>query len=249
MGYMTKARILIVDSDPLIVQSLREQLLKYGHEVSALGELGDGGLLKQAGAPHLIVLHIPDTSRGLAMIGQIRQTADVPIILTAPSCDKIDRVVCLEAGADDCMCKPFDVREMAAKIQAVVRRTPLARDPYLADGAPREWRFKGLIIQSNRRRIVLENESVELTTAEFDLLKLLVANSPQPLSREKILDRLRGIEWEAVDRSVDILVSRLRDKLRDDPRKPRYIRTIRSVGYQFVGEADESQEETAEVAS
>lgn len=231
---MTRSKILIIDSDARLVQTLREELLKFGFEVNALSEFKDTRFLREVNAPHLIVLNgtVDD-------VAAIRRESQVAIIITSIKGDVSDRVVGLEAGADDYLVKPYEPRELIARINTVLRRAPL-RENSVSESDQREWRFKGLHVQSTRRRIILDNEPVELTTAEFDLLRMLVSNAQQTLSREHILDQLRGIEWEAVDRSVDILVSRLRDKLRDDPRKPRFIRTVRSVGYQFVGEPEDA---------
>lgn len=238
--YMAKTRVLIIESDARIVQGVREHLLKFGFEVNSLSEFRDTRFLREVNAPHLVIVE------NIEQVKAIRAESQLPIIVTSTKGEVVDRVVGLEAGADDYLVKPYETRELAARIAVVMRRAPV-REVGSLDGDQREWRFKGLTVQSNRRRILLDDQQVELTTAEFDLLRMLVANSQQSLSREQILDQLRGIEWEAVDRSVDILVSRLRDKLNDDPRKPRFIRTVRSVGYQFIGEPlpAESREEAA----
>ncbi|MEW6056193.1 MAG: response regulator transcription factor [Bdellovibrionota bacterium] len=233
---MRKSRLLIIDSDSKWVQALREHLLAQGFEVNALAEFSDTRFLREPSAPHLIILN--SGIDALELVKRIRRESQVPLILTTNATDISQRVEALESGADDHLSKPIEPRELAARIQSILRRAPV-RDHMLLDLETREWRFQGLILQSNRRRILLDNQPVELTTAEFDLLRLLVSNAGQVLSRELILDQLRGIEWETVDRSVDILVSRLRDKLKDDPRRPRYVRTVRSIGYQFIGELEQ----------
>ena len=238
---MTRPRILIIDHDVQLVQLAREVLLKTGFQVDSIDLFKDSRFLKDANAPHLIVLDILTPGmNGLESVRDLRKESPVPIIITTLKGEVSDRVMGLESGADDYLVKPFDSRELIARINTVLRRSPLRVDYTGSNLEPREWCFKGLIIQAARRRIILDNEQVELTTAEFDLLRLLASSGQQILSREHILDQMRGIEWETVDRSVDILISRLREKLRDDPRKPRYIRTIRSVGYQFIAEPDQS---------
>lgn len=236
---MTRPRILIIDDDAQLVQLAREVLLKTGFLVDSIASFKDSRFLKDVNAPHLIVLDLLTPGfDGVESVKALRKESPVPIIITTMKGDVSDRIGGLEAGADDYLVKPFDARELTARINTVLRRSPL-RELGSAEIELREWRFKGLVVQSARRRIVLDNEQVELTTAEFDLLRLLVSSGQQTLSREHILDQMRGIEWETVDRSVDILISRLREKLRDDPRKPRFIRTIRSVGYQFIAEPDQ----------
>lgn len=243
---MAKPRVLIIDTDAQLVQSLREQLLNFGFEVNAQAEFKDTRFLKDVNNPHLILMDVlaPGTN-GFEAIRAIRKESMTPVIVTTSKSEIADKVVGLESGADDYITKPFESRELIARINSVLRRSP-PREHFVADFEAREWRFKGLIVQSNRRRIILDGEPVELTTAEFDLLRLFVSNAQHALSRELILDQLRGIEWEAVDRSVDILISRLRDKLKDDPRRPRFIRTVRSVGYQFVGEPDTEEGDSGE---
>lgn len=234
---MAKSRVFIAESDSRLVQSVREQFLKYDFEVSASSDLKDLRFLRDVNHPHIVLLELElDGASGAQTIEEIRKVSKVPIIALSGRSDIALRVAAFEAGADDVVPKPFDTRELVARVQAVLRRAPVRESAPVDTADVKEWRFKGLWIQSNRRRVLLDGETVELTTAEFDLLRLLVSNFQNVLSREKILEELRGIEWEAVDRSIDILVSRLRDKLKDDPRRPRFIRTVRSVGYQFIGE-------------
>ncbi len=233
---MSKTRILIIDADEKAVEKTRTLLFEQGYEVSTQAQFTDTRFLTEPTHPHLILLDVmlPGMS-GFELMHVIRRVSQVPVLILTTKSDVADRIVGLEAGADDYLAKPFEPRELLARIQSILRRVP-ARDAQASENESREWRFHGLTVQSNRRRVMLDSESVELTTAEFDLLRLLVSHSQQIMSRELILDQLRGVEWEAVDRSIDILVSRLRDKLRDDPRRPRFIRTVRSIGYQFVGE-------------
>lgn len=230
-------KILIIDSNEQFIQSLREPLARLKFDITSAPVFHDISMIRKAPAPGLVVFTVHSMSAAPEILQTIRRESQVPIILRCESCESEERAMCLERGADDCVCGNLSVREIVARIQNILRRAG-APESLLDVAKPREWRFKGLSLQSNRRRIQLDSETVELTTAEFDLLKMLILNSYQALSREMILDRLRGIEWESVDRSVDILVSRLRDKLKDDPRKPRFVRTVRSIGYQFVGEPE-----------
>ena len=140
----------------------------------------------------------------------------------------MDRIVGLELGADDYLPKPFEPRELVARIQAILRRgAPAQAEPPLRVGA--------LEISWAARSASLDGRALELTTAEFELLGLLVRNSGRVLTRDRILDATRGIDWESYDRSIDVLVSRLRHKLGDDSKRPRFIKTVWGKGYCFVG--------------
>jgi DNA-binding response OmpR family regulator len=140
----------------------------------------------------------------------------------------MDRVVGLELGADDYLPKPFEPRELVARIQAVLRRAAQRNDEENARVGELEMSFTA-------RSVSLGGRVLELTTAEFELLSVFVRNRGRVLTRERILDQTRGVDWDAYDRSIDILVSRLRQKLGDDARRPVFIKTVRGTGYSFVG--------------
>jgi DNA-binding response OmpR family regulator len=178
--------------------------------------------------PDLVILDVmlPETD-GLAVCRKIRETSRVPIIMLTARGDVTDRIVGLEMGADDYLPKPFEPRELVARIEAVLRRGAPAAGDVL--------KFGELEISQSARSAKRGKELLPLTTAEFELLDLLARNPGRVLTREKIMDDIKGIDWEAYDRSIDVLVSRLRQKLGDDPRQPGYIRTVRGVGYSFVG--------------
>jgi DNA-binding response OmpR family regulator len=228
-----KTQILIIDSEESFAQSAREQLERQEYDVTLQNAMDDLTSTITSSRPNLIIFSgmQPDT---IKTIQAIHETSGAPLIYLTSNSSTEERIESLLAGADHCLKKPIDPRELSAHVAALLRRSSNLGSS--VDSETREWRFKGLTVLANRRRVTVDGNPIELTTAEFDLLKLFVAKSNQVLSRESILEQLRGIEWEAVDRSIDILVSRLRDKLSDDPRKPRFIRTVRSVGYQFVGE-------------
>lgn len=244
---MPKARIHIIDADVRLADETKAFLREQDYDVSSLSQFTDTRFLVEAHPPHLILLDVmlPGLN-GIELIHTIRRASSIPILILTAKSDAGDRIVGLEAGADDYLAKPIERRELLARIHSILRRTSVTETPP-RENELREWRFQGLLVQSNRRRVLLDSEAVELTTAEFDLLKLLVSHSQEVMSREMILDQLRGLEWEAVDRSIDILVSRLRDKLRDDPRRPRFIRTVRSVGYQFVAEPTVEQVQSSQL--
>ena len=145
--------------------------------------------------------------------------------------DLTDRVVGLEIGADDYLAKPFEPRELVARIQSVLRRT----DDRKNDKETTTLIFEGLEVNLDNHQVVLNGQPLDLTSTEFELLTLFVKNPGKVLDRDKIMDRVSGIEWESYNRSVDVLVSRLRQKLKDDPKHPVYLKTIWGTGYLFLG--------------
>ena len=140
----------------------------------------------------------------------------------------MDRVVGLEIGADDYLPKPFEPRELVARIQSVLRRVQ-------TKNLSAVQKFGGLIIDFQKREVTLDEKIVYLTSNEFECLALLVKNVGKVLDRDQIMEDLRGIEWDAFNRSVDITMSRLRNKLADDPKNPRFVKTIWGTGYLFIG--------------
>ena len=160
---------------------------------------------------------------------EIRKFSNVPVIMITARVDEIDRLLGLELGADDYLAKPFEPRELVARIQSVIRRSA----GRVSDEETLE--FDGLRMQKHIRRVELDGSVLELTTMEFELLSLLMESHGRVLSRNHLIERLRGLDADVYDRSVDMLVSRLREKLHDDVQSPRFIKTIRLTGYQFVG--------------
>ncbi|HEY4595062.1 MAG TPA: response regulator transcription factor, partial [Thermoanaerobaculia bacterium] len=172
---------------------------------------------------------------GLAVCRKIRETSRVPIVMLTARGNVSDRILGLELGADDYLPKPFEPRELVARIQAVLRRGGPEMDA-------ESVRAGALEVSWATCSATLAGRPLTLTTAEFALLGLLVRSRGRVLSRERILDETRGVDWEAYDRSVDVLVSRLRQKLGDDPRRPAFIRTVRGAGYSFIAGGDAGDE-------
>jgi DNA-binding response OmpR family regulator len=177
------------------------------------------------------------------VLRRIRRTSAVPVIMLTARGEEVDRVVGLELGADDYLAKPFSPRELSARIKAVLRRAarmggPRQTEPPPAHPSappPRALRFGDLELDLEGFRATLKAKAIELTAVEFILLRELALAEGRVLTRDTLLDRVQGRSPEAFDRSIDVHISHLRRKLRDDPRRPRFIRTVRSVGYQFVG--------------
>ncbi len=227
-----RGRVLVIDDDRKLCGLLSAYLSSSGFEVVTAGNGDDGLRLLRSEQPDIVVLDVmlPGMD-GLEVCRAVRRTSSTPIIMLTARGDVTDRVVGLELGADDYMPKPFEPRELVARIQAILRRGRSS------DGV---WKFGALRVDPERRSAYLDDRPVPLTTAEFDLLEILIRGRGRVLSRSNILDEVKGEAWDAFDRSIDVLVSRLRQKLDDDPKQPSYVRTVRGSGYAFVGVPDES---------
>jgi two-component system OmpR family response regulator/two-component system phosphate regulon response regulator OmpR len=232
-----KTRILVVDDD----QRLRDLLVKYlggeGYEVKAVpdGAGMDKQLARERYDVVVLDLMLPGEDglsicRRLRAQGQNQPGSPAIIMLTAKG-DDVDRIVGLEMGADDYLAKPFNPRELLARIRAVLRRTAQA-----SAGRPR-FRTGHLEIDFDAREVVVDGKRVVLTHHEFELLAVLARAAGRVLSREQVLDALKGQEYETFDRSIDVHVSKLRAKIERDPKAPRYIKTVRGVGYALMRDA------------
>jgi len=232
-----KTRILVVDDD----QRLRDLLVRYlggeGYEVKAVGDAA--GMDKQLGRERydLVVLDLMLPGEdGLAICRRLRaQEAGPAIIMLTAKGDDVDRIVGLEMGADDYLPKPFNPRELLARINAVLRRRAPAGPP----GAPAEGgilQFGEFSLNLSTRTLTRSGKAVSLTTGEFSVLKVLAQHPRQPLSRDKLMELARGREYEVFDRSIDVQISRLRKIVEDDPAHPKHIQTVWGFGYVFVPE-------------
>lgn len=231
-------RILVVDDEDGVRVLLRECFELEGFEVA---EARDGAELMQhleAGAPDLITLDLKlGGENGLELARRIRADRNVPIVMITGKSDTIDRVVGLELGADDYIGKPFHLREVLARVRAVLRRYQALPAQQTAVGGPvgEQFVFEGFLLDIGRRELKSGNgEAVELTTAEFNLLDMFVRRPSRVMSRDNIMDLLKGHEWSPFDRSIDALVVRLRRKIEPEPDVPRLIKTVRGVGYVFA---------------
>ncbi len=222
-------KVLVIDDDEGLNALLTEYLGQFGFAVRTAAHPDEGLRALKADPPDILVLDVmlPGMD-GLAVCRKIRETSRVPIVMLTARGDVMDRIVGLEMGADDYLPKPFEPRELVARLQAVLRRGASAASEEIV-------RIGALEVSWTTCSARLDGRPLALTTAEFELLGLLVRSRGRVLSRERILDETRGIDWEAYDRSIDVLVSRLRHKLGDDPRQPAWIRTVRGTGYQFIG--------------
>ena len=228
----TQNHILMIDDDADLNALVTEYLARYGHQLITATTASRGMAELRRERPDLIILDImlPDTD-GLTLCREIRSEFDVPIIMLTARGEVADRVLGLELGADDYLSKPFEPRELVARIQSVIRRSANRENA-------RVLFSDGLSLEKETRRVSLDGDDIDLTTMEFELLALLMESHGRVLSRNRLIERLRGIDADVYDRSIDMLVSRLRDKLGDDSHAPRFIKTVRLTGYQFVGRTD-----------
>jgi DNA-binding response OmpR family regulator len=233
------SHILVVEDDPKVRLLLRRCFESEGYRVTEAASGAEAVERLGAGGFDLVTLDLtlPD-SDGLTVGREIRARSQVPIIMVTGKGDTIDRVVGLELGADDYITKPFHVREVLARVRAVLRRTSAAAQPAgaAADADQGDIAFDGWVLDFTRRelRAAAGGAPCELTTSEFDLLKLFATHANRPLSRDQIMDLLRGHDWTPTDRSIDNLVLRLRRKVEPDPDHPSLIKTVRGVGYCFA---------------
>jgi DNA-binding response OmpR family regulator len=228
--------ILIIDDDTKLNRLLIDFLRDFGFKAVAATRPEEGLKRLRQETPDLVILDVmlPGMS-GFDVCKTIRQSESVPIIMLTARGEVTDKVVGLELGADDYLPKPFEPRELVARIQSVLRR---ARG--IEKGPLR--RFGRLEVDFSKRVARLDGAALDLTTNEFAALALLVRNKGRVLNRDQILDELRGMECEAFNRSVDITMSRLRHKLRDDPKNPVFIKTVWGTGYVFIGEEGEGSD-------
>ena len=224
--------VLIIDDDRKLNELLRDYLSQFRMTVLTAEHPDEGLVLLRQKAPSLVILDLMLPERdGFTVCREIRRDSTVPIIMLTARGDLSDRVAGLELGADDYLAKPFEPRELVARIQSILRRSGESRG--LLPGMERV-RAEGLTVDLRKRTASLNNDLLELTTMEFELLSLFLRNPGTVLSRDEIMDRIRGIDWEAYNRSIDVAVSRLRQKLKDDPKRPRYFKTIWGTGYLFL---------------
>ena len=227
---MTSAspRVLVIDDDERLSALLTEYLGKFGYSVRTASRPSAGLRALKSDPPDLVILDVmlPEMD-GLAVCRKIRESSRVPVIMLTARGEVSDRIVGLELGADDYLPKPFEPRELVARMQAILRRrSDDDADVVCAGVVEVNW---------TTRTARLRGQALSLTTAEFELLGFLVRNQNKVLSRDRIIEGTHDINWAAYDRSIDVLISRVRQKLGDDPRRPTFIRTVRGVGYSFVG--------------
>ena len=235
-----KAKILVVDDDLRLRELLKRYLSEQGYSVNVAADGESMNRVRARERYDLLVLDLMMPGEGgLAICRRLRGGNDTtPIIMLTAKGDEIDRIVGLEMGADDYLPKPFNPRELLARIQAVLRRQAPLPIPGAPTATANVVEFGGYSLDLAARRLSKGGADITLTTGEFALLKILVSHPREPLSREKLMELARGREHEPFDRSIDIQVSRLRKLIEPDHAHPRYIQTVWGFGYVFVPDSE-----------
>lgn len=238
-------KLLVVDDDPRLRDLLRRYLGENGFQVF----VADNGVtmnrlwLRERFDALILDLMMPGED-GLQILRRLREQKDTtPIIMLTARGEDVDRIVGLEMGADDYIPKPFNPRELLARIHAVLRRRPAADAPGAPSMTDKVVKFGEFELDLGTRVLRKNGEPVPLTTGEFAVLKAFARHPKQPLSRDKLMEIARGREYEAFDRSLDVQVSRLRKMIEPDPSKPRFLQTVWGVGYVFIPDGGQSNQQ------
>ncbi len=234
---MTKApHILIIEDDPHVADLVEIHLKDLGCELERAHD-GLSGLQRALQHDYALIildLMLPGLD-GLALCKRLRaENAVVPILMLTAKAEEFDKVLGLELGADDYLTKPFSIRELMARIKALLRRREVARELAAKPHATEELSFEELRIYLNKRKVTLAGQSLELTAKEFDLLVLFASHPGRAYSRSDLLDLVWGHQFEGYEHTVNSHINRLRSKIEKDPARPKFIQTVWGVGYRFV---------------
>ena len=230
---ITGERILMIDDDEKLCRLVREYLGAMGYEVES-AYTGTEGLEKALGGDyHAVILDVmlPEMD-GFELLRQLRAESSVPVLMLTSRGDETDRIVGLEIGADDYLPKTFSTRELLARLRAVIRRSHMTMDG--REKTERGLCFGSLRLNEDAHEVFLDENRLDLTPLEYQLLVRLAKAKGKALTREQLLDAVADRNFDVFDRSIDMHISSLRGKLGDDPRNPRFIRTVRGVGYMFM---------------
>jgi DNA-binding response OmpR family regulator len=227
--------ILVVDDDPKLRDLLAQYLGKEGYRVRSANDGNEMDVQIAKGRPDLVVLDLMLPGEdGLSIARRLRSASDVPVIILSARGDEVDRIIGLEVGADDYLAKPFSPRELLARIRAVLRRQRAAA---VADEAT-AITFGEFMLDLDGQRLLRQGHEVELTAGDFALLEVLATHPNRVLSRDQLVDRIKGFDRSPYDRSIDVRVTRLRKKIEADPSNPVFIRTVWGRGYMFTPHGD-----------
>jgi two-component system, OmpR family, response regulator len=232
------AHILVVDDEAEVRLLLRQCFELEGYRVSEAATSAEAVACLSGDPAGLVTLDLKlGGENGLDVARAIRQTQSVPIVMITGKGDPVDRIVGLELGADDYISKPFHLREVLARVRAVLRRSEASAISEKRPQPGPRYLFGNWVLDVGRRELRGDGGDLrELTTAEFDLLLMFLQRPARPLSRDIIMDQLKGHEWSPFDRSIDSLVVRLRKKIEAEPDRPQLLKTVRGVGYVFAGD-------------
>ena len=229
------SELLLIDDDQELCELLCSWLSQEGFQVSACHDAHSARALLAQSSPDAVILDVmlPDGS-GLDLLKHLRREhPELPVLMLSARGEPLDRILGLELGADDYLAKPFNPDELMARVKAVLRRQS-APVPGAPGSEDESVTFGDYELSLATRELKRGEEVHMLTTGEFAVLKALVMNARQPLTRDKLMNLARGREWDALERSIDVQISRLRRMIEPDPSKPRYIQTVWGVGYVFV---------------
>jgi DNA-binding response OmpR family regulator len=227
-----RARLLLVEDEAAIAEPLAESLEREGFVVEVAGTVAAAEAALGRREPDLLLLDVmlPDGD-GRDLCRRVRAGSDVPIVMLTARGEEIDRVLGLELGADDYVVKPFSARELAARVRAILRR---GRSPRRAEGMA----VGGLRLEPAARRVTRHGEEVELPPREFDLLHALMRRAGEVVRREELMEEVWDRNWFGSTKTLDVHVASLRKRIEDEPSRPRYITTVRGVGFRFASPAD-----------
>ncbi|MDX1696435.1 MAG: response regulator transcription factor [Ketobacteraceae bacterium] len=230
-------QVLIIDDDEQLTEVLEEYLVRFGFQVAVAHSPGEGLQQMRTALPEVLILDVmlPEMD-GFQLCRKIRATGawqHIPVLMLTARGEVTDRVVGLEIGADDYLAKPFDPRELVARLNSLLRRAPAKKPASIIS-------LNGLTLDAVSQQVRLDGELLTLTTMEYELLKLLMTHAGTTFSRDELMNALRGIDAELFSRAIDTLVSRVRQKLGDTGKPPRFIKTVWGRGYCFIGEAEET---------
>lgn len=227
-------RLLIIDDDPKLCRLVKDYLTPMGYDIESAHTGPQGLEMALKGNYQAVILDcmLPGMD-GFEVLRQLRRASTVPVLMLTALGDESDRIVGLELGADDYLPKTFSTRELLARLRAVTRRSSITTSQAQPE-AETEIVIQELRVIPAARKALLRDESLNLTPLEFDLLLSLARAADRVLSRDQLLDEISGRDYEVFDRSIDVHISSLRRKLGDDPKNPRYIKTVRSAGYMLM---------------
>jgi DNA-binding response OmpR family regulator len=241
-------KVLIIEDDNMIGDMLSMYLTEEGYQVKRADNGKDGMCLLSEFIPDVVLLDLvlPDIN-GTQLCSELRKTSAVPILVISMKTDVSDRINALDAGADDYLCKPFSMRELTAKVAAMIRRTQLNQTQLgnpdqpgqQASAISNEWAaeptgaVEAIRLDLERRSIYVKQEYVETTFSEFEIMKLFFSHQEKVFSREELINALRGFDSLVTDRAIDVHIANLRKKIERDPKEPKHIKTVWGVGYKF----------------
>jgi len=235
MSGLANRKLLVVDDDEKLRNLLKEYLEDYGCQVRTLADGLSLEAAVEAERPDLMILDVmmPDKD-GFEVLKDIRRKFSIPVIMLTAKGEDADRIVGLELGADDYVPKPFNPRELLARIKAVLRRTSLSARGDAETDTHIHLKCGGLVLNRQKRVVVIDGREVELSATEYELLKILMERPNTALTRDELMTLARGRDFAAFDRSIDVHVSKLRAKVEQDAHSPKRIKTVWGVGYMFV---------------